>query len=540
MKKGLKSLSLLALLVSLLLVGCGDNKAAEVIESGEIKPAYLKFADEPITFDWYINYSWYTTPWGQNIVSKAITDETGVSINFIVPTGSETQKLDAMIASDTLPDFITLGWWETQVQTMIDEDLVYALNLLADEYDMYFYQVAEEQVISWYREEDGNLYCYPNSSYTTTDYENGKSGGSNQNFLVRKDIYEAIGSPDMTTPEGFVDAIQKAVAMFPEIDGEPLIPIGADEFSSLGCNSFDQYLQNFLAIPYEENGEYYDRYLDLDYITWLKTFRELNEMGYLSNEIFVDKRVQLEEKMAQGRYFCLVYQGSDIQASQKTLYAKDPNSIYIAVDGPKNANGDDPVLPSTGINGWTITLISKNCEDPERAISFLSYMMSEEGQKMIYLGVEGVTYEEVDGEYKILPEVQNLLDTNREEYDRIYGADDAYWMLQNNVMQEEWIKETNDLESSLKEWTIPYTEYTGQYDVIFKSDSEYAEIENKIDNLWGETLPMLLLAESEEAFDQILSEYKEKKYALGYEKLRAEYTRRMQLNKEKLGMDIEE
>lgn len=377
MKKGLKSLSLLALLVSLLLVGCGDNKAAEVIESGEIKPAYLKFADEPITFDWYINYSWYTTPWGQNIVSKAITDETGVSINFIVPTGSETQKLDAMIASDTLPDFITLGWWETQVQTMIDEDLVYALNLLADEYDMYFYQVAEEQVISWYREEDGNLYCYPNSSYTTTDYENGKSGGSNQNFLVRKDIYEAIGSPDMTTPEGFVDAIQKAVAMFPEIDGEPLIPIGADEFSSLGCNSFDQYLQNFLAIPYEENGEYYDRYLDLDYITWLKTFRELNEMGYLSNEIFVDKRVQLEEKMAQGRYFCLVYQGSDIQASQKTLYAKDPNSIYIAVDGPKNANGDDPVLPSTGINGWTITLISKNCEDPERAISFLSYMMSD-------------------------------------------------------------------------------------------------------------------------------------------------------------------
>ncbi len=26
---------------------------------------------------------------------------------------------------------------------------------------------------------------------------------SNQTFLVRKDIYEAIGSPDMTTPEGF-------------------------------------------------------------------------------------------------------------------------------------------------------------------------------------------------------------------------------------------------------------------------------------------------------------------------------------------------
>lgn len=519
------------------LTGCSKQSSSEIVdEEGQI-PAWQRLAEEEITFEWYINYSWYKTPWGQNIVSKAITDETGVSIKFLVPTGSESQKLDAMIASDTLPDLITLGWWETQAQIMVDEDMVYALNELADQYDPYFYKVVDDQVVTWYTKEDGNLYCYPNSSYTPKDYENENSVGSNQNFLVRKDIYEAIGSPDMSTPEGYIEAVKAAVEMFPLVNGEPLIPIGSDEFYQEGCNSFDKYLQNFLAIPYEKNGLYYDRYLDPEYIKWLKVFRDLNEMGYLSKEIFIDKRAQLEEKMAKGRYFCLLYQGSDIQTSQKVLNATNPESIYIAVDGPKNSKKDDPVLPSTGINGWTITFISKNCKDPERAIAFLSYLISERGQKMVFLGIEGETYDIVQNQYIIKPEVLDLLNTNREKYDQIYGADDAYWMLQNNVMQDQWLKETDPLIGDLKEWTKPYATYTGQYDVVFATDSEYAATDKKIKEEWGKTLPLLLLADSEEEFDEILKQYKEKKYELGFGELLLEYTRIMQESKEKLGLD---
>ena len=532
-----KGLLMLALWTVILLSGCAGKEQSESNQAEEDGPAWKKLSQEPITFDWYINYSWYTPPWGQNAVSKAITDETGVSIKFVVPTGSEAQKLDAMIASDTLPDFITLGWWEMQAQTMVDLDMVYALNLLADQYDPYFYQVADDQVISWYQKEDGNLYAYPNSTYTPQDFENGINIGSNQNFLVRKDIYEALGQPDMTTTEGFKNAVMKAQMMFPFVNGEPLIPVGSDEFYEEGSNSFDKYLQNFLAVPYEVNGVYNDRFMDEDYIQWLKMFRELNEMGYLSKEIFIDKRAQLEEKMAKGRYFCLLYQGSDIQASQKTLNATNPDSVYIAVDGPKNSKGDDPVLPSTGINGWTITLISKNCKNPERAIAFMSYLMSEEGQKKVYLGVEGVTYDVLDGKYVLKPEVQELLNTNRIMYDQVYGADDAYWMLQDNVMQDQWLEETDPLMKSLREWTVPYTKYTAQYDIVFDADSAFAWMDHKIKVEWGKTLPLLLLAESEEAFDQIFKEYKAKKYEMGYEELEKEYTSVMQESKRKLGLD---
>jgi len=532
-----KGLLILAFLIIIILTGCTakEQSAGDKVDEG--MPAWKKLSQEPITFEWYINYSWFTTPWGHNAVSKAITDETGVSIKFVVPTGSEGQKLDAMIASDTLPDFITLGWWEIQAQTMEDKNMVYALNVLADQYDPYFYQVADDQVISWYQKEDGNLFAYPNSTYTLKDFESHKNIGSNQNFLVRKDIYEALGSPDMTTMEGFKNAVIKAKKMFPDIGGEPLIPIGSDEFNEEGCNSFDKYLQNFLAVPYEVNGAYNDRLMDQDYIGWLKMFRELNEMGYLSEEIFIDKRAQLEENMAKGRYFCLLYQGSDIQTPEKILYAKNPNSVYIAVDGPKNSKGDDPVLPSIGINGWTITFISKNCTNPERAIAFMSYLLSEEGQKKVFLGVEGVTYDVVNGKNVLKPEVQKLLKTNRNEYDRVYGADDAYWMLQNNVMQDQWLSETDSIMSALKDWTVPYTKYTGQYEVVFNAGSSNAQIDKKIKEEWGKTLPLLLLAKSEEEFDAIFQSYKLKKYDMGFEQLLQEYTKSMLESKQKLGLD---
>lgn len=92
---------------------------------------------------------------GKNLVSQKITDETGVSVNFITPLGNEDEKLNALIASDSLPDLITLGWWEPQVNEMIQKNLVYALNDLADQYDMYFYKVADPAVVDWYSDEKG-------------------------------------------------------------------------------------------------------------------------------------------------------------------------------------------------------------------------------------------------------------------------------------------------------------------------------------------------------------------------------------------------
>lgn len=514
-----------------------DTGTEQILAQAGESPAWQRLADEEITLDWYVNYSWFATPWGENLVSQTITEETGVSVNFITPIGNETEKLNALIASDSLPDIITIGWWEPQVSEVVQKDMVYALNELADAYDPYFWEVTDGTAVNWYTQEDGNIYAYPNSSVTPQDVEENDLLTTNETFLVRGDIYEAIGSPDMSTPEGFANAVRKAAEMFPEVDGSALIPVGAHVFDNEGNTSFDKYLMNFLAIPWEKDGEYYDRYTDPEYITWLKMFRQLGEEGYLANDIFVDTRTQMEEKLSQGRYFCMIYQYTDMISQQKALYADNPDSVYVAVEGPRNSAGDDPTLPTTNINGWTVTMISKNCKNPERAIAFLDYLMSEHGQMVTYLGVEGVTYDIVDGRPVLKDEVRELLATDRDTYDKLYGADDAYWMLQNNVMQLQWKQQTSPVVEQLENWGREYVVYNGQYDIFLQAGSQAANAEDRITKLWSETLPRLLLAASEEEFDDLLETFIEEREKLGFAEVQAERTRYMNEAKERLGIE---
>lgn len=501
-----------------------DNKEEAAVEN------------ELITLDWYVNFTWYSTPWGGNVVSDKITEDTGININFITPMGSAEEKFNVLMSSDSLPDIITLGWWENPVDEMISGDMVYALNELADEYDAYFWEAADPEIVSWYTREDGNIYCYPNSSYTPSDYEELGNIASNQTFLVRKDIYEALGCPDMTTPEGFSDAVRRAADMFPEVDGYPLIPIGAHIFDSTGCVSFDQYLQNFLAIPFEKDGVYYDRYTDPEYLRWLKMFRELGAEGYLKEDIFIDQRTQMEEKLARGQYFCMIYQRTDMTGQQIELYAKNPDMIYMAVDGPKNSAGADHVLPGGGINGWTVTFISKNCEYPDRAIKLLTYLISDEGQMTTYLGVEGVTYDMIDGKPVVREEVLELANSDRQAYDRKYGADNTYWMLQDNARQLAWAQNSDSPNDQLEEWTYPYSQYLAQYEINFDRNSDAGDADVNIKKLWSLTLPELLLAPTEEEFDRIFDEFVKEREKLGFDLVMEESTRQLKYNKEKLGL----
>ncbi|MDD3795754.1 MAG: extracellular solute-binding protein [Lachnospiraceae bacterium] len=523
-----KGMAGICLLTAGILTGCGEG-------AGGTQEA----AAPAVSLDWYVNFSWYSTTWGKNLVSRAITDKTGVTINYIAPKGSEKEKLNAMMASDTLTDLLTIGWWEDEYKELVNQGKVYDLKELASQYCPEFNEVINPVTADWYTDSAGSLYAYPNSSYTPQDMEQYDNLYSNQNFLVRKDIYEALGSPDMTTPEGFMDAVRRAAAQYPQVDGQPLIPIGSDEFTENGCNSFENYLLSFLAVPYEKDGAYYDRTTDPDYLAWLRVFRQMGQEEYLKNDIFIDKRSQLEDKIADGRYFCLFYQNMDIAVQQRMLQQKHPEWIYVAVDGPKNAAGDDPVLPIAGIHGWTVTMIPKTCKDPEQAIRFLTYLISEEGQKMLYLGVEGEMYQMVDGKPQVKPEVTELLNKDRLAYDETYGADDTYWMLQNNAMQLQWEYNTGDPISQMKQYTYPYVAYTGQYDLDFSEDVENNRLYVKMQQLWGSALRDLLLAESDARFDALLQEYLEVRQAEGYDAFAVAATEEYRRNKEKLGLTDE-
>ena len=116
------------------------------------------------------------------------------------------------------------------------------------------------------------------------------------------------------------------------------------------------------------------------------------------------------------------------------------------------------------------------------------------------------------------------------------GADDAYWMLQDNVMQLQWKQEPSPATAQLEEWGRKYVVYNGQYDVVFDSGSKEASEEDKITKLWSQTLPALLMAPSEEEFDTLFEEFIEKRDELGYTDVMEKKTAYMNSAKEKLGI----
>ena len=533
-----------AMVAAMSLVGCSKKEAApkaEAKKSAEVA-GWKANADKPIKFDWYINFSWFARHWGDSKVSKYITQKTGVDVNFIVPAGNEAEKLNAMIAGDALPDLITLGWWEGQIPMMIDADLLYSLDELADKYDPYFWKVTDPVKVGWYRQADGHIYGYPNASYTSTDYEKyqGKLT-SNETFLVRKDMYEALGSPDMTTPEGFLGALRAAKAKFPTVNGQSLIPFGTNEFGDTGCSQLQGYLAHFLAIAPEKDGKFVNADLGLtddpEYLRWMKMFRQAHEEGLFATDVFVDKRSQIEEKAAQGRYFCLLYQNWDMQAPQNALYARDPNSIYIAVDGPKNSKGDDPVLAGGGIAGWTVTLISKNCKDPARAIQFLSYLISEEGQMDTNFGIEGETYTIENGVPKLTPEVAELDKTDKNKQETDIGVQYTYWMLMDTAWQAQFGADYAPSLAQPQLWTRPYVHSYAAYDgLTLPVGSDEQLIYEDIQRRWGKVLPQLIRAGSEAEFDKIVAEFNQYKKDKGIDKVIDAQSKLMNENKKKLGM----
>ncbi|WP_341280828.1 extracellular solute-binding protein [Paenibacillus sp. FSL H8-0537] len=494
----------------------------------------------PITFDWYINFSWFPNKWGLDDTSKYITEKTGVDINFIVPAGNEAEKMNTMIASGSLPDFITLGWYEDAVKKMIEGDMVLPLNELADQYDPYFYKVTDPAKLAWYKQEDGHIYGYPNASSSPKDYEKfGDSITSTQTFLVRKDMYEAIGSPDMRTTEGFLQALAAAKAKFPDINGQPLIPLGMYDFNEKGNSSLQAYIQNFLAIPYEKDGQLYDRDTDAEYVKWLKTMRQANENGLLSKDIFIDKRPQMEEKIAQGRYFAMLYSRSDLANQQNALFANDPNSIYIAVDGPANAAQAQATLAGPSISGWTVTLISKNVKDKARAIRFLDYLISEEGQRDMFFGKQGVTWDTIDGKAQFLPNVLELLNSDRGAFDKKYGASHTFWMLMDTNLTPEWSPPAVEPFKQMEDWTRGKALSLSQFDQLDPTGaSEEGIMKTKLDHEFGKALPRLLLAKSDAEFDSLWQEYLSKRDALGFGTVQAYKQKKYEENVAKLAAFI--
>lgn len=484
-----------------------QEEAAEESAAADVDgPAWQKDTS-PVDLTWFVGASWYPYTWGDSLVSKNITEKTGVNVEIVTPTGDVNEELSLMMISGDLPDLISLGSWETSYNKLYEGGYVYSLNELADQYDPYFYQVVDGSIIKWHTKEDGNLYCVPNDAYGEEQMAQTGMTAATQTFLVRKDLYEEMGSPDMTTPEGFLEALRQLKENYSTYKGVDITPFYAQGGSGYGLSTF---LQNFLAVPYEKDGKIYDRTTDPDYVEWLKTLRQAYEEGLIGIDYLVDSDDQVTEKANNGQYFCMLREWSGMQEANTILaQSENPDSYYIAVDGPSGKNGDAPLIFPGSLDGWMSCFISKSCENPDRAIAFLTYMCSEEGQRDVFLGVEGETYDYVDGVPTLKPEFVEMMNSDFDTFSNTYGLGDTYWMLRNSVIVDQWRPEKPEYIKQMYDWANSHAYIAGGiYNNLEPTgDSDAAIAATRVSQKWEEVLPELITAGSDEEFDKIFEEF---------------------------------
>lgn len=481
--------------------------------------AAWKLDTSPVDLSWFVGASWYAHKWGESLNSKYITEKTGVNVKLEVPAGDANEQLTLMMTSGQLPDLISMGSWETAVKKLWEGDHVYALNELAEQYDPYFFKVAGDGTLKWYKQENGNTYGIPNDSYSPNLMHETGMTAANQTFLVRKDLYEEMGSPDLSTPEGFLGALQLVKDKYSEYKGQKISPFFAQGNVPYGMT---EYLQNLLAVPHELEGKVYDRVTNPDYVAWLKTFRAAYERKLINADFLVDSDQQVEEKTNNARYFMMIREWNGMAAVNPMLAASaNPDSYYIAVDGPQNAAGDSAKLFPGNMDGWMVTMISKSTKNPERAIRFLTYMASEEGQRDLFLGKEGETWESVDGKPQLKPELVNLVGTDIEKLEKEYGVLDTYWMMRNPVIVNQWRPEKAPVLKQMEDFA------NAQADIdsgIYKGldplgESEAALSWSRISQNWNEVLPELIMSKDEAAFDKVFNDFLARRDEYGFAKV---------------------
>lgn len=413
-----------------------DELPESRVEVDPAVPSWQQDTETPAKLTWYVNFDWYAQPgWGVDTVTAKIKEDMNIEVEFI--SGND-ENLNTMLAGGDLPDIMT---FDKNLSVASEADkFALPLNILAEKYDPYFLaEAAKPETLKWYTQEDGNIYGYPSFSTTEQDYEDGNIFGD-QVFIVRQDIYEAIGSPDMSTPEGFLQALRDAKEYMPQSDdGADLVAFAstAVDIANGGDGAWGGILQDFLNIDPTVDGQVNDRDSDEDYITWLETLRQAYSEGFITDDQFSDNDNTMKEKLGQGRYFAYLHTNTKgLNEFMSDNNARNAEQTYIAVDGPKNSNGDDAKFSGGNIGGWTNTFITTSTEEPQKAMELLTYLASEHGTMVATFGVEGETYELVDGQVVYSEETEALRNSDIARFDKEVGLGSYWFVLDDNYAIE--------------------------------------------------------------------------------------------------------
>lgn len=363
---------------------------------------------------------------------STVKDITGVDITCTVALSDASEALYMMMTTGNWPDIITLDGSTPIVNELIDGGYVYSLNELAEQYDPDFLtSIPQAMYQAGCVKGDDVMWGMVSDICAEWKYSKGEINGNlgNQGYMVRHDIWEALGEPSIATPDDLYNTLKLFKEKYPTLDGKPSIALagyGNSGDGTLLTIGYSFGLKQEISVNYDDNTVT-TRFLDPNFEEYAVFLNKLYREGLLDPEFFV-KGPQQSTETAASNAFMMPWVYHALDEANNILKQNDKNSVFVAIP-PMTATGKDfSFRGSSRMNGSSITFVTKKCADPAAALRIMRYGASPTGSLQMYKGNPGQHYIVKDGVMYQSDEVYNAMQSgNFSEWNLTQGVNDFYF-----------------------------------------------------------------------------------------------------------------
>ncbi len=331
----------------------------------------------------------------ENLVIQTARERTGVDIHYnYISSGDYNTKLNALIAADTLPDIFTVGG-QTAIDLMKEGKLLDMTPYL-DEYGPHILAGYEEgELESLPINRDGGIYGLT-----------GLAGLVMEDLFVRKDWLAKVGLEAPTTLDELYE-VMKAFT-FEDPDGN-----GKDDTYGYVGNSAMAFWQNIFTaygVPFGnpivlEDGTVTTYMKHPNYLKGIEYLRRLYSEGILDPDFATLPTMEVFQRFWSGKVGVFSFRAlgttNNWYPGRYTFEVpENPEDIFahciLKNEETGELAGSSSVYPSK--TDYKV-VISAKCADPAAAVKYVDYtMFTEEGQELMYMGVEDVMFKWIDKE----------------------------------------------------------------------------------------------------------------------------------------------
>lgn len=356
---------------------------AESNELTEMDFMYMSSSYTPITF-------------GDDPVTQEFMDNTGVKLIVSAPSGDWETVANVMLASGDYPSMMHIDHG-TVFNKFVDADALLPIDVLAEEYgytNIIDGSTIPEEVLKVRTSADGHLYMVPNW------FSDDGFGSVGQAVSVRNDLYAESGTPELNTVDELYAWLEELRDQNLSYEGVKVWPlyVSFTDTNMIGNVANMWGSQICRNMYYNEETGRVESMLRNDTLLQALTFlNKCYNNGILDPEALTFDSNQQSEAYNQGKYAVIMDWFWNMWTADSALSQVNPDVYYKCIPVPA---GYEDVQPYFGYNhraGSSGVVITKNCADPEAAIRFISFYLSEAGQLLEFYGIEGETYEMRDG-----------------------------------------------------------------------------------------------------------------------------------------------